>query len=78
MKTEQDLKEFHEQNVLKYTGKETDKGIIEEIQYLTFTGNNGGYYSTKPQLKGKGLICGVIGTKAIPIGELKFISTVEA
>ena len=72
-KTEQDLKEFHEQNVLKYVGKQTNKGIIEELQYLTFKGSNGGGYSNMPKLNNRGLVCGVIGTKAIPIGELTFI-----
>ena len=77
MKTEQDLKEFHEQNVLKYVGKETDKGVIEKIDYLTFAGYSGGSYSDMPKLGKKGLVCGRIGVKTIPIGELNFISPTE-
>ena len=74
MKTEQDLKEFHEQNIFKYVGKQTQEGVIEELQYFTFISSNGGSYSNMPKINKRGLICGVIGKKKnIPIGELIFI-----
>lgn len=69
-----ELKEFHESNVEKYVGKETDKGTIESVTYLTFVGAYGGSYSSYPKPGKQGLICGQIGSKAVPIGELKFIN----
>lgn len=73
MKTEQDLKEFHQQNVLKYVGKQTDKGMVEKLRYFTFRGTNGGIYSDEPKLESRGIIYGTINGKNIPIGELTLI-----
>lgn len=72
MKTEKELDDFHSEMIEKYKGKQTDKGIIENVYYLIFNGFSGGSYSDKPKLKGKGLVCGIIGNNAFPIGELIF------
>lgn len=54
-------------------GSITDRGKVEKIVYLTFTGAIGGSYSNRPKPGGKGLVCAKIGNKNIPIGELKLI-----
>jgi hypothetical protein len=57
-------------------GSVTDKGIVDKIVYLTFSGQcwPTAYYSDKPIPGGKGLVCAKIGNKSIPVGELKLIS----
>jgi len=72
--TKEEIEETHKYNEVKYLGKKTDKGVIEAVEYLTFVGATGGRYDKLPQIGGRGLIVGVIGTKAYPIGELKFVS----
>jgi hypothetical protein len=57
-------------------GSITDKGKVEKIVYLTFSGNGypTGHYWDKPEPGRRGLICAKIGNKNIPIGELKLIT----
>lgn len=57
-------------------GTITDKGVVEKIVYLTFSGQGWptGYYSDKPIPGGKGLVCAKIGKKNIPVGELKIVN----
>lgn len=73
MKTIQELKEFHEKYVLKYVGKQTNKGVVEKIRYFNFIGANGGIWSDNPSLNSRGIIYGTINGENIPIGELKLI-----
>jgi len=70
MRTQKDLDEFHQQNVLKYVGKQTDKGVVEGLRYFTFRGATGGIYSDKPELNCRGIIYATINDKNIAIGEL--------
>jgi hypothetical protein len=72
MQTKEEIEDFHKENEAKYLGKTTDKGVIERVEYLTFVGTTGGRYHNRPQLGERGLIVGVIGTHAYPVGELKF------
>lgn len=57
-------------------GSITDRGKVEKIVYLTFSGDglSTGHYSDKPIAGGKGLICAKIGNNNIPVGELKLIN----
>src|SRR4051812_47997335 len=73
MKTKAEIEYFHKQNEEKYLGKNTDKGVIEKIEYLTFVGATGGNYHSRPHLGERGLVVGTIGKKSYPIGELKFL-----
>jgi len=72
MQTIEEIEEFHKENEAKYLGKSTNKGIVERVEYLTFTGSYQGNYHNRPQAGKRGLIVGIIGTNAYPVGELKF------
>lgn len=56
-------------------GMMTDKGKIDDLFFLKFDGNCGGWKVREP--KGKGLIMARINGKDYSIGELKLITNGE-
>lgn len=53
-------------------GDMTDKGIIDDLFFLTFNGNCTAFRSNEP--RGKGILIAEINGKDIPIGELKLVT----
>jgi hypothetical protein len=72
MGNKEEIEAFHKEMEAKYLNKETDKGIVEKVEYLTFLGATGGTYHDRPQLGKKGLVVCRIGNKSYPAGELQF------
>lgn len=70
--TKEEIEAFHKTNLNNYVGKLTDKGTIEDVEYLTFVGGSGGNYHKRPQIGKRGLIVSVIGKHSYPIGDLIF------